>query len=281
MVCADGTSICSAPSSQEACSFKPLTDSSTSVRLIYVEAARGLRSLQRGWRTPDPSPMPGLSKCAAAYPCLALENLTDSSTAQGYSDEHSWAMSSSRRELSVSTISDRDPPHAVFGESGSNVSLHTAIRTPSPSPDRLYGQSCVSFNQALCLPCEAAPKVSSNAKDLRQAAAKQMVPFQVSAGTLGHPYSCADACKFVGKTRGCKDGAECDHCHLCKWYSPTAVRNYGLGGAKDRRLGKKASTASPLKKGHADTSSRCLQRDTFTGKIEGGSCQEASRRGMH
>jgi len=39
----------------------------------------------------------------------------------------------------------------------------------------------------------------------------------VSKGSVGHPYSCAEACKYAKKQRGCKDGASCDHCHLCDW----------------------------------------------------------------
>eukprot|EP00931_Biecheleriopsis_adriatica_P119344 TRINITY_DN94581_c0_g1_i1.p1 TRINITY_DN94581_c0_g1~~TRINITY_DN94581_c0_g1_i1.p1 ORF type:complete len:216 (-),score=30.37 TRINITY_DN94581_c0_g1_i1:166-813(-) len=39
----------------------------------------------------------------------------------------------------------------------------------------------------------------------------------VSVGSEGHPVSCADPCKFVGKARGCKDGVLCSHCHLCRW----------------------------------------------------------------
>mmetsp|Transcript_127416 Transcript_127416/g.318100 ORF Transcript_127416/g.318100 Transcript_127416/m.318100 type:complete len:292 (-) Transcript_127416:122-997(-) len=42
-----------------------------------------------------------------------------------------------------------------------------------------------------------------------------------STGSLGHPYTCARACKFHTKPRGCKDGALCAHCHLCHWtYTP-------------------------------------------------------------
>jgi len=39
----------------------------------------------------------------------------------------------------------------------------------------------------------------------------------VSMGSVGHPSSCNEACKFAKKKRGCKDGASCDHCHLCDW----------------------------------------------------------------
>lgn len=40
----------------------------------------------------------------------------------------------------------------------------------------------------------------------------------VSVGSVGHPHSCAEGCKYVSKkNRGCKDGAACTRCHLCKW----------------------------------------------------------------
>lgn len=43
-------------------------------------------------------------------------------------------------------------------------------------------------------------------------------PFQTSVGSVGHPYTCAQACKYAQKPRGCKDGADCTHCHHCKWH---------------------------------------------------------------
>lgn len=40
-----------------------------------------------------------------------------------------------------------------------------------------------------------------------------------SVGSVGHPYSCAVACKFAGKaSRPCKDGAACARCHHCVWH---------------------------------------------------------------
>jgi len=41
----------------------------------------------------------------------------------------------------------------------------------------------------------------------------------VSQGSVGHPHSCAPACKYFKKQRGCKDGASCTRCHLCVWCS--------------------------------------------------------------
>lgn len=41
-----------------------------------------------------------------------------------------------------------------------------------------------------------------------------------SKGSIGHPLSCNEPCKYALKSRGCKDGADCDRCHLCKWKKP-------------------------------------------------------------
>jgi hypothetical protein len=38
-----------------------------------------------------------------------------------------------------------------------------------------------------------------------------------SVGSIGHPMKCALPCKYVGKERGCKDGANCSRCHLCSF----------------------------------------------------------------
>eukprot|EP00931_Biecheleriopsis_adriatica_P006927 TRINITY_DN108269_c0_g1_i1.p1 TRINITY_DN108269_c0_g1~~TRINITY_DN108269_c0_g1_i1.p1 ORF type:complete len:250 (+),score=26.79 TRINITY_DN108269_c0_g1_i1:101-751(+) len=40
---------------------------------------------------------------------------------------------------------------------------------------------------------------------------------EVSLGSRGHPSTCNAACKFAKKPRGCKDGALCAFCHLCRW----------------------------------------------------------------
>eukprot|EP00439_Symbiodinium_sp_Y106_P069759 s278_g12.t1 len=45
--------------------------------------------------------------------------------------------------------------------------------------------------------------------------AQETQPF--SCGSVGHPYTCAKACKYVWRKRGCRDGANCPNCHYCKW----------------------------------------------------------------
>lgn len=42
-------------------------------------------------------------------------------------------------------------------------------------------------------------------------------PARRSAGTHGHPFTCNDACKYVRRKSGCRDGANCTQCHLCQW----------------------------------------------------------------
>lgn len=44
----------------------------------------------------------------------------------------------------------------------------------------------------------------------------------ISKGSVGHPYTCAGACKYVKRKGGCRDGAECPNCHECFWSKATA-----------------------------------------------------------
>mmetsp|Transcript_30794 Transcript_30794/g.55090 ORF Transcript_30794/g.55090 Transcript_30794/m.55090 type:complete len:377 (+) Transcript_30794:73-1203(+) len=39
----------------------------------------------------------------------------------------------------------------------------------------------------------------------------------ISQGSVGHPHRCSAPCKYALKSRGCKDGVDCTHCHLCTW----------------------------------------------------------------
>lgn len=57
----------------------------------------------------------------------------------------------------------------------------------------------------------------------------------LSVGSVGHPYTCAAACRYVKRKGGCRDGSKCQHCHLCFWSRP-AEKNAGddaaqIGGA--------------------------------------------------
>jgi len=45
-------------------------------------------------------------------------------------------------------------------------------------------------------------------------------PFGTSVGSRGHPEHCGQACKYIWKASGCKDGDACKRCHTCKWTRP-------------------------------------------------------------
>eukprot|EP00931_Biecheleriopsis_adriatica_P082254 TRINITY_DN5567_c0_g1_i1.p2 TRINITY_DN5567_c0_g1~~TRINITY_DN5567_c0_g1_i1.p2 ORF type:complete len:224 (-),score=39.46 TRINITY_DN5567_c0_g1_i1:203-874(-) len=44
-----------------------------------------------------------------------------------------------------------------------------------------------------------------------------------SVGSAGHPFTCGAPCKYHSRSKGCKDGARCDHCHLCPYKRPPAA----------------------------------------------------------
>eukprot|EP00930_Biecheleria_cincta_P006832 TRINITY_DN10790_c0_g1_i1.p1 TRINITY_DN10790_c0_g1~~TRINITY_DN10790_c0_g1_i1.p1 ORF type:complete len:256 (-),score=18.02 TRINITY_DN10790_c0_g1_i1:118-801(-) len=46
-----------------------------------------------------------------------------------------------------------------------------------------------------------------------------------SDGSSGHPLTCGPPCKYASKAKGCKDGSDCDHCHLCVWMRRTKKGN--------------------------------------------------------
>lgn len=56
-----------------------------------------------------------------------------------------------------------------------------------------------------------------------------------SLGSIGHPNTCAEPCKYFWKARGCKDGAKCTRCHRCPWINPPgACRTHRSGRAVKR-----------------------------------------------
>lgn len=220
-------------------------------RVVFLQGERGLQSLNRGWRTPDPSPAPGLPKCAASYPCIVDTGLQCNLDRHDGADDNVHNLKKhfsprSRRESSLSTIPNNSRSISVE----SRYNELRSIRTPSPSPER-HGKPVPAY-QVYCVPCAPSTSVligshtDGYVEELQQGIVKDDVlpdavrvnttaPFQISMGSKGHPYSCADACKFAAKARGCKDGADCDHCHLCKWFSAAAIRNYRGQLLKDQK----------------------------------------------
>ncbi|CAE7736214.1 IPCS1, partial [Symbiodinium necroappetens] len=46
---------------------------------------------------------------------------------------------------------------------------------------------------------------------------EQQHPDVCSIGSLGHPWGCAWACRFMKRGAGCVHGRQCTRCHLCTW----------------------------------------------------------------
>jgi len=38
-----------------------------------------------------------------------------------------------------------------------------------------------------------------------------------SAGSFGHPHRCGPSCRYAWRASGCRNGADCLCCHLCRW----------------------------------------------------------------
>lgn len=70
------------------------------------------------------------------------------------------------------------------------------------------GQAC-SLG-ANCTRCHACVRPSEGAETTKG--------FIDSVGTRGHPRSCGEACKYVKRKGGCRDGANCLQCHRCFWH---------------------------------------------------------------
>ncbi|CAK0845492.1 unnamed protein product [Prorocentrum cordatum] len=174
--------------------------------------------------------------------------LMDASTPRTHGPD-TWAFSSARGDSRASAADARSPTR----EWSAPDAAWARIRTPSPEP--LAWQQSAPAKPPQWLPWQppavpqppepAAPRERGPAPpagEAKAAAAKQErtqggVPEMperpgareassglppgfrgvLSVGSVGHPYACREPCKYVRKSRGCKDGAQCDRCHACVW----------------------------------------------------------------
>lgn len=165
---------------------------------------RGVPSLHRGWRTPDPSPLRGegepLPRCRAPV----------------------WVADAVTYEAVRGRSQTRDCSSAP--SSTEALSAWSRIRTPSPEvayrpAEERQAQEAVVHTS--WLPLHGLP-VAESEFDFQQVVIACCVPCDVggvlpSKGSLGHPFTCGEACKYASKPRGCKDGSACDRCHICDW----------------------------------------------------------------
>lgn len=65
-------------------------------------------------------------------------------------------------------------------------------------------------------------------KERLAAGARPSEALPCNPGSMGHPYSCGPACKYVLKQKGCKDGDLCSHCHICRWTRYAAKHQFKI-----------------------------------------------------
>lgn len=102
----------------------------------------------------------------------------------------------------------------------------SAAAASSEQQDSARTERTAAANPVLSPPGVAprAPQAGASDAGLGQ---NDVVEAPPSPGSVGHPFQCAEACKYHTKPRGCKDGAACDRCHLCVWRAP--ARHPGVG----------------------------------------------------
>mmetsp|Transcript_47476 Transcript_47476/g.133595 ORF Transcript_47476/g.133595 Transcript_47476/m.133595 type:complete len:284 (+) Transcript_47476:101-952(+) len=100
-----------------------------------------------------------------------------------------------------------------------------------------HPESCGGICQAeVCeqgTACQKCHLCMSDEKAQAETASQEDAQSVYSVGSIGHPATCAEACKFHTKPRGCKDGAMCVRCHVCRWsrYAKRSPLRAGSGWA--------------------------------------------------
>jgi len=203
--------------------------------LVFHEVRRGTKTIGRGWRTPDPSPTPNCSElpgCAGIgewveefVPDFDYDKQTECplSTPPGLRRPRDWRNSSFGDSTTVGTEARASSVGSllVTGETGEEA------RCSSDGSSRANGEEVPAAPDP---PEPAGVERRDRARthdgsngskeppdgELRSVSGS-IPPRTVSRGSVGHPFSCAGSCKYAWKRRGCKDGANCDRCHLCEW----------------------------------------------------------------
>lgn len=218
-------------------------------RLFFCQTQRKLPSLNRGWRTPDPSP----TRDAAGLPGCALRLCI----AEPCVDEYP-VVRQGRRNMVGIPLTSRTPspsparPQPATPQSWSKLGMQRTVNEDNVSTPRMQWPQTIGSNfkvkdQVPQVQFDASPSGAPLAKapirkemeleGVTKGEASKSKPAEicseagpiVSAGSVGHPYTCAEPCKYVRKKhRGCKDGSACVRCHLCEWKR----RNYTDKGEK-------------------------------------------------
>lgn len=171
--------------------------------LVFHEVRRGTKTIGRGWRTPDPSPTP---ICSELPGCAAAGEWVEVLVPEPDHDRQRQ-----QKDSRVSSFGDS----TAIGEEDSRLSSFEAEEASIPSPPVESGDSHADG-------AERNDRANAGTSQEPEGEAGSglkgfALPRTVSRGSIGHPYSCAGSCKYAWKRRGCKDGANCERCHLCEW----------------------------------------------------------------
>mmetsp|Transcript_112346 Transcript_112346/g.177606 ORF Transcript_112346/g.177606 Transcript_112346/m.177606 type:complete len:202 (-) Transcript_112346:105-710(-) len=195
------------------------------LRVAFSDYERTVPSLSRGWRTPDPSPTRN---------AVGLPSCKPSELGWQCSKEDKSRFIFSDREDSARVTLDK-PAGSIRSSSessGSDRQDDWISSLPYLSDELLCTLFPGQFPTSVSAPF--APVVMPMPTFIDSGIAKevQVAPgtWATSIGSKGHPSQCAAPCKYVGKTRGCKDGAACDRCHLCDWKHARNSRRRGNDG---------------------------------------------------
>lgn len=110
-----------------------------------------------------------------------------------------------RRTLSISTESTMD----------------SRSRTDSFGTDSTVGSTVGDFES------ESMTCVSCTPSRTRSPSPANRYEGWPNPGSVGHPYCCQAPCRFQHRGKGCKDGSNCDKCHLCR-FTRAGARQKGI-----------------------------------------------------
>eukprot|EP00930_Biecheleria_cincta_P069424 TRINITY_DN5716_c0_g1_i1.p1 TRINITY_DN5716_c0_g1~~TRINITY_DN5716_c0_g1_i1.p1 ORF type:complete len:326 (+),score=39.65 TRINITY_DN5716_c0_g1_i1:38-979(+) len=200
--------------------------SSTPERGIPGQATNRCEPAYARIRTPSPEPLSRAPWTSASFlPLLAQQIYAEAGckTGQGYAQmDFSLSADAQRSTPWADAGFDSSPPLASLGDAWKDPSLPADAQRSTPWADAGCDSSppLASSGDAwmdLSMPADAqcgTPWADAGCVSSSPPLAWGTV---VSRGSVGHPHSCSAACKYAAKGRGCKDGADCDRCHLCAW----------------------------------------------------------------
>mmetsp|Transcript_17208 Transcript_17208/g.60075 ORF Transcript_17208/g.60075 Transcript_17208/m.60075 type:complete len:303 (-) Transcript_17208:121-1029(-) len=142
----------------------------------------------------------------------AAVNASPHQQAQAAPQQNNDSFFSMRVMAARQAATPQQKSHLYFGMPMETVRPHqvTTMATsvpPPPPPPPFERPPRVAATSRLMVPPPPPPPPPA------QAAAGRVT----SMGSVGHPFNCAEACKYSSKPKGCKDGSTCVRCHHCDW----------------------------------------------------------------